>query len=116
MVLLGAMAALFALVLLLLPTMRVAQGRLQPEQAHGLWISGAGFLLLALAALVLTGDAAMIAALVGVIAAVAGNVLQRRAKRPPQRGAGRQGRGRRDAHARSGGYVMPASSSSSCRR
>jgi hypothetical protein len=85
MALLGAMAALFALVLLLLPTMRVAQGRLQPEQALGLWISGAGFLLLALAALVLSGDVAMMATLVGVVAAVAGNIVQRRATRPPGR-------------------------------
>jgi hypothetical protein len=84
MALLGGMAAVFALVLLVMPTMRVAQGRLQPDQALGLWISGAGFLLLALAALVLAGDAAMIATLVGVAAAVAGNIVQRRATRRPQ--------------------------------
>jgi hypothetical protein len=80
---LGTMAAVFAASLLVLPTLRVLQGRLAPADAAGLWIAGAGFLLLALAALVLSGDAALVAALVGVAAAVAGNVLQRRRTRPP---------------------------------
>jgi hypothetical protein len=48
----------------------------------GLWIAGAGFLLLALAALALSGDAALIAALLGVAATVAGNMIQRRNTRP----------------------------------
>jgi hypothetical protein len=82
--LLGAIAAVFALVLLVLPTVRVAQGRLTPRLALGLWIAGAGFLLLALAAFVLTGDAARLATLAGVAAAVAGNIMQRRAQRPPE--------------------------------
>jgi hypothetical protein len=81
--LLGGIAAVFALLLLMLPAVRVAQGRLSVRNALGLWISGAGFLLLAVAALVLAGDAAMIATLVGVAAAVAGNIVQRRAVRPP---------------------------------
>jgi hypothetical protein len=79
---LGAIAAVFALLLLVLPTARVWQGRLAPEQAAGLWLAGAGFLLLALAALVLAPAAARVAALVGVAAAVAGNIMQRRAARP----------------------------------
>jgi hypothetical protein len=82
--LLGGIAAMFALLLLMLPTVRVAQGRLSARNALGLWIAGAGFLLLAVAALVLAGDAAMIATLVGVAAAVAGNIVQRRAVRPPR--------------------------------
>jgi hypothetical protein len=81
--LLGGIAAVFALLLLMLPAVRVAQGRLAARNALGLWISGTGFLLLAVAALVLAGDAAMIAALVGVAAAVAGNIVQRKAVRPP---------------------------------
>jgi hypothetical protein len=81
--LLGALAAIFALLLLVLPTIRVAQGRLQAQHALGLWIAGAGFLLLALAALVLSGAMARNATLVGVAATVIGNIVQRRALRPP---------------------------------
>jgi hypothetical protein len=81
--LLGALAAIFALLLLVLPTIRVAQGRLHPQHALGLWIAGAGFLLLALAALVLSGATARNATLVGVAATVIGNIVQRRAVRPP---------------------------------
>lgn len=79
--LLGSLAAVFALLLLVLPTMRVLQGRLQAQQAVGLWISGAGFLLLSLAALILAGAAARNATLAGVAATVAGNLVQRRATR-----------------------------------
>lgn len=75
---LGVLAAVFALALLVLPTLRVLQGRLAPRFAVGLWISGGGFLLLTLAAFVLEGDAAQLAVLVGVVAAIAGNVVQRR--------------------------------------
>jgi hypothetical protein len=75
---LGYLAAVFALLLLGMPTYRVIEGRLPVHLAVGLWISGAGFLLLALAALVLEGDAAFRATLVGVGAAVAGNIVQRR--------------------------------------
>jgi hypothetical protein len=81
--LLGALAAIFALLLLVLPTIRVAQGRLHAHHALGLWIAGAGFLLLALAALVLSGATARNATLVGVAATVIGNIVQRRAVRPP---------------------------------
>jgi hypothetical protein len=82
MILLGGLAALFAGMLLIMPTIRVAQGRLSPYLALGLWISGAGFLLLALAALVLAGDAARTATLVGVTAAITGNIVQRRRTKP----------------------------------
>jgi drug/metabolite transporter (DMT)-like permease len=80
---LGTIAAMFAVLLLLLPTVRVAQGRLTPRTAAGLWISGAGFLLLAVAALHLTGDAALVTALAGVAATVAGNIVQRRISQSP---------------------------------
>lgn len=78
---LGVLAAIFAVLLIALPAVRVAQGRLPVRQAVGLWISGAGFLLLALAALVLRGDAVPRALFAGVIAAVAGNIVQRRTTR-----------------------------------
>lgn len=81
---LGVFAAAFAGVLLLLPALRVAQGRLPAHLATGLWISGAGFLLLALAALVLRGGLATAAVLAGVTCAVAGNIIQRRRTRPPR--------------------------------
>jgi hypothetical protein len=80
----GAIAAVFALLLLTLPTLRVVQGHLTPRQAMGLWISGAGFLLLALGALVLVGDAGRHATLAGVVAAVIGNIVQRRSTQPPR--------------------------------
>jgi hypothetical protein len=78
---LGLIAAIFAALLIVLPAVRVAQGRLTPGRAAGLWIAGGGFLLLALAAFVLRGDAAMTATLLGIAAAVGGNILQRRATR-----------------------------------
>jgi hypothetical protein len=83
---LGGLAAAFALLLLVLPAARVAQGQLTITQAMGLWIAGAGFALLAMAALVLDGDAAGPAILIGVTATVVGNIVQRRAtrgSRPP---------------------------------
>lgn len=83
MTLLGAIAGVFALALLALPTLRVLQGRLTPHLATGLWLAGAGFLLLALAALVLTGDNARLATVAGVTATVTGNILQRRRARKP---------------------------------
>jgi hypothetical protein len=79
----GAGAALFAIALVALPTLRVAQGRLPARSAVGLWVSGLGFALLAAAALVLEGDASRGAILGGVVAAVAGNLIQRRTARPP---------------------------------
>jgi drug/metabolite transporter (DMT)-like permease len=72
------MAGLFAAGLLVLPTIRVMQGRLAPRQAVGLWVSGAGFLLLALAGLVLRPAEGRTAVLLGVTAAVVGNIIQRR--------------------------------------
>jgi hypothetical protein len=74
----GVAAGLFALTLLVLPTLRVAQGRLPARSALGLWISGLGFALLAAAALALDADAARGAILAGVVAAVVGNLVQRR--------------------------------------
>jgi hypothetical protein len=74
----GAATGLFALTLLVLPTLRVAQGRLPARSALGLWISGLGFALLAAAALALDADAARGAILAGVVAAVVGNLVQRR--------------------------------------
>jgi hypothetical protein len=78
---LGALAGAFALLLLVLPAVRVAQGRLTTTQAMGLWISGAGFAMLAMAALVVEGDAVGAAILIGVTATVVGNIVQRRANR-----------------------------------
>jgi len=75
---LGTIAGIFAFMLLVLPTVRVLQGALEPRMATGLWLSGAGFLLLALAALVLEGDDAATLTLVGIGLAVAGNIVQRR--------------------------------------
>jgi hypothetical protein len=82
MVLLGAIAVVFAALLIGLPALRVAQGRLTVRMAIGLWIAGGGFVLLALAAFVLRGDALTVALLIGVAAAVAGNIVQRRMTRP----------------------------------
>lgn len=81
MVILGSIAAVFAALLLVLPTVRVAQGRLPAHMATGLWLSGSGFLLMAVAALVLEGEAASSATLLGVGLAVGGNILQRRRTR-----------------------------------
>lgn len=78
---LSGLAGLFAAMLLTLPTVRVAQGRLAPRQAVGLWISGVGFLLLAMAGLVLRPAEGRTAVLVGVAAAVVGNIVQRRTAR-----------------------------------
>jgi hypothetical protein len=74
----GALAGLFALALLALPSVRVARGKLPAGEAVGLWVSGAGFALLAAAALVLGGSAANGAVLGGVVLAVVGNIVQRR--------------------------------------
>lgn len=77
--LLGGLAGVFGVLLLVLPGVRVAQGRLPASQAMGLWISGMGFLLLAMAALALEGEASRAAIFIGVSAAVVGNIVQRRA-------------------------------------
>lgn len=82
---LGILAAVFAALLLVFPAVRVAQGRLPVRRAAGLWISGAGFLLLASAALVLRGEAVGRALLAGIAATVIGNIVQRRATGPGSR-------------------------------
>jgi hypothetical protein len=80
--LLAALAGLFAAMLLVFPTIRVAQGRLAARKAVGLWVSGVGFLLLALAGLVLRPAEGRTAILLGVTLAVVGNIIQRRTARP----------------------------------
>lgn len=71
------LAAVFALALLVLPTVRVLQGRLSPRSVAGLWLSGTGFALLALAGLVLEGDEAQTAVIVGIVATIVGWLVQR---------------------------------------
>lgn len=78
--LLGVLAGLFALALLLLPAWRILQGRLPVRQAQGLWIAGAGFALLAAAALLPNTDTTALI-LPGVALTVAGNIVQRRNSR-----------------------------------
>lgn len=74
----GVAAALFASALVVLPTVRVLQGRLPARQAMGLWIAAVGFALLASAALLLDRDTAPAAVVAGVITTVIGNFVQRR--------------------------------------
>jgi hypothetical protein len=73
---LGAMAAVFALMLLALPLWRFAQGRLSFRDSVGFWIAGAGFAVLATAAF--TGEAAVAQQMVvvGVVLAAAGSVVR----------------------------------------
>ncbi|MEX2528622.1 MAG: hypothetical protein WEA09_13400 [Gemmatimonadota bacterium] len=85
-ILLGGLAALFGVVLLVFPSVRVSQGRLTARGAVGLWLAGTGFLLIALAALVLSGSLANGAVLIGAALAILGNLLQRRAPPPPVHG------------------------------
>ena len=73
------LAAVFSLALLALPTVRVLQGRLQARSVAGLWTSGVGFGLLAMAGLALEGDEAQTAVVLGVSGAVVGWFLQRSA-------------------------------------
>lgn len=75
---LGALAVVFAAALLVLPGIRVLQGTLSPRRAVGLWIAGAGFALLAAAALVVDRDARPAVVVAGVVTAVVGNIVQRR--------------------------------------
>lgn len=79
--LMGGVAVVFAGLLILLPAMRVAQSRLPVDRALAFWLSGAGFISLALAAFMLSGGAAQQAVLIGVIAVVAGNLWQRSVSR-----------------------------------
>lgn len=73
---LGALAGLFAAMLLGLPLWRFGQGRLSFRDAVGLWIAGAGFAILATAAF--TGEPAVAQqmVMVGVVLAAAGSVVQ----------------------------------------
>lgn len=82
-IILGGLAALFGLVLLVFPTIRVSQGRLTARGAVGLWLAGTGFLLIAMAALVLSGSVANGAVLIGAALTILGNLVQRRAPPPP---------------------------------
>lgn len=75
---LGVAAAVFAGMLLTLPTIRWMQGRLTLRMASGLWISGIGFALLALAALLLEGESARGAVVLGVLGTGIGMVVQKR--------------------------------------
>lgn len=74
---LGAMAGLFAAMLLGLPLWRFTQGRMGFRDAVGFWIAGAGFAILATAAF--TGEPAVAQqmVMVGVVLAAAGSVVQR---------------------------------------
>jgi len=76
--LLGVIAALFAAALIVLPGVRISQGRLTARRAAGLWISGFGFLLLALAAFGVGGARTRAFLLLGIVATVFGNMAQRR--------------------------------------
>lgn len=80
---LGAAAALFGIMLLALPLLRIAQRRLTFNAATGLLLAGTGFVILAVAAFLLTGEQAQRAVVGGVILVVAGNLLQRRLARRP---------------------------------
>lgn len=75
-VILGVVAAVFALMLLALPLWRFAQGRLSFRDSVGFWIAGAGFAVLATAAF--SGEAAVAQQMVvvGVVLAAAGSVVR----------------------------------------
>lgn len=75
---LGAAALLFGMMLLVLPGMRIQQGRLSIDDVAGLLIAGVGFLLLAAAALLAAGTEAQQAIVMGAFMIVAGNIWQRR--------------------------------------
>lgn len=78
---LGALPLVLALALAMLPTWRVVQGRLTPARALGLWISAAGFGLLALGAFALDGADLQAALWSGVVLLAVGNLVQRRMMR-----------------------------------
>ena len=83
---LGALALLFAVLLIILPGIRVAQGHLPPRRAIGLWISGAGFSFLAAAALALEGGGEVESAIfIGVVLAFVGSLVQGRLGKGPSR-------------------------------
>jgi hypothetical protein len=76
--LLGALAALFGGMLIVLPALRITQGRLATDDVAGLLMAGVGFLILAAAALLASGVEAQRAVVMGVFIIVAGNIWQRR--------------------------------------
>jgi uncharacterized PurR-regulated membrane protein YhhQ (DUF165 family) len=78
---LGTLAAFFGILLLALPLLRIAQGRLGFNDAAGLFMAGLGFIVLAAAALLFTGAEAQRAVVSGVLLVVAGNIFQRRVSR-----------------------------------
>jgi hypothetical protein len=80
---LGVIALTFAALLLVLPAIRVGQGRLPARRAVGLWISGAGFAFLAAAALVLRGAELEAAIFAGVALTVIGFMVQSWLGKPP---------------------------------
>jgi predicted tellurium resistance membrane protein TerC len=80
-ILLGLMAATFALMLLALPILRISQRRLTVDDAAGLLIAGVGFGILAVAAFLATGQEAQRAVVMGAFIIVAGNIWQRRIAR-----------------------------------
>lgn len=80
---LGAAAALFGVMLLALPLLRITQQRLTFNDATGLLLAGIGFVILAAAAFLFTGEQAQRAVVSGVVLVVAGNLLQRRVARRP---------------------------------
>jgi hypothetical protein len=75
---LGLLPLLLGSALVVLPAWRIAQGRLTVRGALGLWISAAGFGLLAFAALRLDGGALQGALWMGIVLLGAGNLVQRR--------------------------------------
>lgn len=73
---LGGLAGVFAVLLLGLPLWRFSQGRLPFVDAVGFWIAGAGFAVLAVAAVTGESDVAQQLVMVGVVLAAAGSVVQ----------------------------------------
>jgi hypothetical protein len=78
---LGIFPLALALALAALPVWRITQGRLTLRGALGLWISAAGFGLLALAAFALEGADLQTAVWSGVVLLAVGNLVQRRLTR-----------------------------------
>jgi hypothetical protein len=72
---LGVLSGLFALALIILPTIRILQGRLEARKSIGLWISVVGFAWLCVAAFA-GGEAGAQAASVGIVSTVVGSIVQ----------------------------------------
>ncbi len=73
---LGALAGVFAFMLLVLPLWRFAQGRLSFRDSVGFWIAGAGFGVLAVAAFSGEPAVAQQMVVIGVVLAAAGSVVR----------------------------------------